>query len=62
MRCKCCDRRMTEAESNSKDKLTGEYLDLCRKCREWSLGNINNYDIKTEEELDFIGQWIKERS
>jgi len=63
MRCKCCDKRLSDAEASSKDKLTGEFYDMCRKCREWSLGNItsNPNAISTkEEDLDFVNTYFGE--
>ena len=59
MRCRCCDRRLTDAESNSKDKLTGKFFDMCRKCREWSLGVVNSYD-NSSDESDYVDQWVKD--
>jgi protein-arginine kinase activator protein McsA len=32
MRCKACDDRLTHEDTSRKSLLTGEYLDLCRKC------------------------------
>ena len=32
MRCSCCDRILSSLESVLKNKTTGEYLDICKKC------------------------------
>lgn len=32
MRCRCCDRLLSDYESTRKDVVTGEYLDMCNKC------------------------------
>jgi hypothetical protein len=58
MRCRCCDRRLTDAEASSKDKLTGDFFDMCRKCREWSLHNDFNDSVK--EDLGDLDQFFEE--
>lgn len=32
MRCYCCNKNLSDAESVLKHPDTGEYLDMCRKC------------------------------
>jgi hypothetical protein len=32
MRCSCCDRNLSDYESTLKHPVTGDYLDICRKC------------------------------
>lgn len=33
MRCQACNKRLTEFESTVKYASTGEYVDLCNRCR-----------------------------
>lgn len=60
MRCECCDNRLTDQEACSKDKLTGEHLDLCRRCREWSFGNIVGIEGVSDEVDQDITQFFGE--
>lgn len=32
MRCRCCDVALTDYEATVKGEVSGEYLDMCRKC------------------------------
>lgn len=32
MRCKACDRLLTDFESTRKSEVTGDYVDLCSHC------------------------------
>ncbi len=32
MRCRACNTMLSDAESVRKDRLTGEYLDMCTDC------------------------------
>jgi hypothetical protein len=32
MRCRCCDKNLSDFESTRKHITTGEYLDMCNKC------------------------------
>ena len=52
MRCKCCDKVLTDVEAKSKDSLGGGYLDTCRRCRDWSIGS--EVDRQAEEAEDII--------
>lgn len=49
-RCKACDVILTETELRKRDRMTGEYLDLCSMCHSasdeaieenWSLAEDN---------------------
>jgi hypothetical protein len=32
MRCKACNKSLSDAESRAKDSVSGEYLDTCKRC------------------------------
>lgn len=32
MRCECCDNKLTDYETSLKHRVTGLYLNTCRKC------------------------------
>lgn len=32
MRCQCCNRNLNNFESTLKSALTGDYLDMCKRC------------------------------
>ncbi len=51
MRCRCCDKALTDMESKAKDSTSGNYLDICRKCREWALGGVMDNIGEDEQEL-----------
>lgn len=42
MRCKACDKLMSDAEIKRKDSITGEFLDLCTECAEESITALHN--------------------
>ena len=48
MRCKACDKLLTDYESTRKSALTKEYLDLCNHC--FRAINDNMY-VKEREDL-----------
>lgn len=62
MRCECCDTTLNDYETSLKHRVTGEYLNTCRKCLKsigiipW-VGNkdLIKKDIKEEtlDELNF---------
>lgn len=47
MRCRCCDKRLSDFESTRKNINTNEYIDMCNKC----YGTINR-DVLTYERND----------
>jgi hypothetical protein len=50
MRCKCCDKKLSEVESVKKDHETKEYLDTCSYCLAMSNPfNIDNYEEEDNE-------------
>lgn len=60
MRCKACNKGLSDFESTRKVKDTSEYLDLCNKCyKESGLSSIltiqERPDLATEEDSSFEG-------
>jgi len=55
MRCLYCDKALTDMESKTKDKTTGEYLDLCKECRSWE----QNVDALKDDALVSILETYK---
>lgn len=55
MRCKACDKMMSDYELTRKDKLTGEYIDLCGACYSVSAKAISDYDSTVDIAVDFGG-------
>ena len=50
MRCKCCDKKLSEVESVKKDHETKEYLDTCSYCLAMSNPfNTDNYEEEDNE-------------
>lgn len=47
MRCQCCNRGLNDYESTVKYKASGDYADLCNKCRK---------EIHSESGVEFIGR------
>ena len=51
MRCKACDKSLTDYESTRKSMTTGEFLDLCNDCYKhikedvYVIDNPDNMDI-----------------
>jgi phage FluMu protein Com len=44
MRCKACNKLLEETELTRKDKLTGQFLDLCNTCYKVSNETLIEYD------------------
>jgi len=56
MRCKACDTLLTDFEATIKLASTGDFLDLCAKCRSFiapSLDTVERYDLY-DPDLDTI--------
>lgn len=47
MRCKACDRALSDSEAVRKAPITGEYLDMCTKC----LATIPNLEFYNSDEI-----------
>lgn len=47
MRCRCCDKRLSDFEATRKNINTNEYLDMCNKCY-----STINRDVLTYERND----------
>jgi hypothetical protein len=55
MRCRCCDKRLSDFEATRKNIHTNEYLDMCNKCYSTIDKDIlayERYDLYDEEETD----------
>ena len=53
MRCRCCDKRLSEFESTRKSINTGEYLDMCNTCYNTISNQVlsyERYDLYDEQE------------
>lgn len=52
MRCKACDKNLSDRESTRKGLFTGEFLDLCDKCFDTIRDDVevvdNPYNISSE--------------
>ena len=55
MRCKACDKLMSEYEARRQDKLTGTYTDLCGLCYSESNKTISDYETTVDISVDFGG-------
>lgn len=60
MRCKCCNKPLSDFEATRKVAGTSEYLDMCNSCfKESGLGKIlpiqERPDLRTEEDEDNEG-------
>lgn len=53
MRCKACDTQLTDYECTRKDKLTGDYLDLCSHCHSYSSEYVSDYETTVDTVVDF---------
>lgn len=55
MRCRCCDKRLSDFEATRKHITTGEYLDMCNKCYstiDKQVLSFERYDLYDEEETE----------
>lgn len=55
MRCRCCDKRLSEFESTRKSINTGEYLDMCNTCYNTISNQVlsyERYDLYDDEDQD----------
>ena len=53
MRCRCCDKRLSDFESTRKHITTGEYLDMCNKCYstiDKQVLSFERYDLFDDEQ------------
>tara|TARA_R110000744_G_scaffold152443_3_gene266500 strand:- start:8481 stop:8663 length:183 start_codon:yes stop_codon:yes gene_type:complete len=54
MRCKACNVLLEDFELKRKDKLTGDFLDLCSVCYKVSNHTLIEYDTEIPNEQDDI--------
>jgi hypothetical protein len=47
MRCRACDRNLSDFESTRKDHNTGQFVDLCNECI-----SVVNADLSTDDRFD----------
>lgn len=53
MRCRCCDKRLSDFEATRKHINTGEYLDMCNKCYatiDKQVLSFERYDLYDEDD------------
>jgi hypothetical protein len=53
MRCRCCDKKLSEFEATRKSIHTSEYLDMCNKCYNTISNQVlsyERYDLYDEQE------------
>lgn len=55
MRCKACDKMLNDYETSRKDRLTGEFLDLCGTCHSVSSKAASDYNTTVDISVDFGG-------
>lgn len=53
MRCKACDAMLNDYEATRKDKLTGQYTDLCSDCFGHSSRAASDYETTVDSVVDF---------
>lgn len=62
MRCRCCDKNLSDFESTRKHVITGEYIDMCNKCYgtiDKQVLSYERYDLY-DEETDSSGSDVAE--
>lgn len=53
MRCRCCDKKLSDFEATRKHITTGEYLDMCNKCYstiDKQVLSFERYDLFDDEQ------------
>ena len=45
MKCKICDTTLTNSESVTKNRLTGEYLDTCSVCQTFHYMTMGEFSV-----------------
>lgn len=53
MRCKACDKMLTDYETTRKDRMTGMYLDLCGSCHGASQKAFSDFEATVDSYVDF---------
>lgn len=66
MRCRCCDKKLSDFESTRKSINTGEYLDMCNTCYNTISNQVLSYerydlydeqdeqDVREQVDLDYV--------
>jgi len=54
MRCKACNVLLEETELTRKDKLTGQFIDLCNICYKVSNETLIEYDSEIPNDMDRV--------
>jgi len=52
MRCRACDKNLSDFESTRKHHESGEFVDLCNKCYSTIQSDVN--DIEEREDLRHV--------
>ena len=53
MRCKACDVMLSDYENSRKDKLTGDFIDLCSECYGHSVKAMSDFETTVDSFVDF---------
>lgn len=56
MRCRACDKNLSDFESTRKNEITGEYEDLCNEC----YSAIQNTISETEDDTPTVVEYIED--
>ena len=56
MRCKACDKMLNDYENSRKDRLTGEFVDLCSDCYTVSTKAMSDFETDVDNYVDFGGE------
>lgn len=61
MRCRCCDKKLSDFEATRKSIHTGEYLDMCNKCYNTISNQVlsyERYDLYDDEDEQDTGEQV----
>ena len=61
MRCVCCNANLNDYESTRKSKVSGDYLDMCNRCFDFTdidaedRDDLPSYEVP-DDEIEFLGE------
>lgn len=65
MRCQSCDKNLNDWESTKKNPMTGDYEDLCSKCLNVVIQDVEqskyDHDILNQQTYEYEEEVIPER-
>lgn len=53
MRCKACDTLLNDFECKRKDRLSGEYVDMCNTCYAYAEEYSSDFETTVDVVVDF---------